>query len=957
MKTCFLLCGTLLLMILPLWGNMAFDAQVPLYDFANPELAIQSTICPNGNYAVLYLMSKMGLRSTYLQVFNPQNQALWDEPVCVYGKYLNSIKLVANQDNSISICSLKRNENYDLSYEIDTYDPQGNPVAELSGKTVYQRYGLSGGNICFLSDSEGGLHFSIQDGNYNYRYQYIDSAGNLSYPESGLNLGNGEGNYGLSMITTSDNGAVITYPNRNDSNNAVILLSKIDANHQLAWQSEYQSSEPDCYHLLTLDGPDNSFYTIASYQTNRIEANRIDYLGNTMWQEAWTPQSSPNRIFDSAVVTSLGNLVVHSWYRQSYDVPYSYYYDVVESSGITLISSETDHSANLLVADHYGGWYALDIGYNYTNTSNLVQHYDSTFVPESVPLDFAPDVYLPHYTAFISPDGENLQILYDWTHENQAEICTQLVDNQLNLAFPPSGFCLVSGESEVAFNVMAVTLANGSLFSMWGQGSSSYDAPHKIMYNIVTPRGQTVFANAQCFMENAQNILRFWLFPVSDGNVLICWTLASEDNYTTYAQLLIPGTGVLWGHEGRLLFSGAGEPQISYSNGSLYLARRVASEIRIHRFVEGLPVWDSNGVLAAVPNPDYLGNTLSWYQISGNRLFWSQQDNTVYPEMSFMNAFTEDGTLLFPTEGLPLATLSEDYLGISIAKIFPQETDLIVMLKYHYRVWEFDQGPNSTPSWHYYWTPGFSIVQPDGSIIQQAIFSSYDYEDIMCMMDGAYYCTSAGNAPIIKKYDLSGNCLWSVQYAIYSGIRSLLPLPDGSIMIISRLYDLYYQHKVYYALLSADGNIEYPPDALFAEGNCQAAYTSDFGAYLLMVQYPNEEISHGAGVQYFELSTWDNDDPHLSPQLLAVSQNHPNPFREQTALNLKMPDEAQLKLRVYNIRGQCVRTIYDQALGKGDHLLTWDGKDKAGQSCASGVYIFRAETPFGSKTVKALKLK
>ncbi len=74
--------------------------------------------------------------------------------------------------------------------------------------------------------------------------------------------------------------------------------------------------------------------------------------------------------------------------------------------------------------------------------------------------------------------------------------------------------------------------------------------------------------------------------------------------------------------------------------------------------------------------------------------------------------------------------------------------------------------------------------------------------------------------------------------------------------------------------------------------------------------------------------------------MLSLAQNHPNPFRENTSLSLKMPSESPLKLRVYNIRGQCIKTIHDQALAKGDHLLQWDGKDDSGRTCASGVFIF-----------------
>jgi len=543
MKALFLLCG--ILMLIPLGGSMAFDAQVALYDFNNPEFTSISAICPNGNMAVMHLMSEMGVRAAYLQVFNPQNQALWDEPIRLYNTYTNNIKMLANQDNSISICYLQRNENSSYRYTIDTYDAQGNLVTELSDITVYERYGLSSGTIYFLNDQQGGFHFGICDGQYYYRYQHIDSAGNLAHPLSGLNLGYSDLDYRFVMTATADNGAVICYPHLDDSFQDRILLTKIDGDHQIAWQSDYQAADMFPNSLLLLDGIDDAFYTVARLSQNGVAASKIDYLGNVMWPQEWTPESGQDRFLAAAVVTSLGNLVVHTGYMQGYSLPDYYYCEVVDPSGITLHSSEIDHPANRLVADNYGGWFALDFDDSSANPSNLVQHYDSSYVPGPGPVYFALDLYLQHYAAFITPEGDDLRIIYDYRQGNQAEICTQLVDNQLNLIYPQSGFSLVSGVSDMTFNVMAITMPNGALFTMWRQGNNSYLHPHKIMYNVVTPRGQTLFSTAQCFMEEAQYIRWFSLFPVDDGQVLICWVQGSGDNTSSYAQLLKPGTGAL----------------------------------------------------------------------------------------------------------------------------------------------------------------------------------------------------------------------------------------------------------------------------------------------------------------------------------------------------------------------------------------------------------------------------
>ena len=117
------------------------------------------------------------------------------------------------------------------------------------------------------------------------------------------------------------------------------------------------------------------------------------------------------------------------------------------------------------------------------------------------------------------------------------------------------------------------------------------------------------------------------------------------------------------------------------------------------------------------------------------------------------------------------------------------------------------------------------------------------------------------------------------------------------------------------------------------------------------------QFSDYGGVQYYEVNTWANDDPHASPALLSLSQNFPNPFTDQTRICLKLDESAPATLKVYNVRGQIVKTLCDGALPKGDSYLDWDGKDEKGKACASGVYILKARANKKSKTIKMLKLQ
>ncbi|UCE24342.1 MAG: T9SS type A sorting domain-containing protein, partial [Candidatus Zixiibacteriota bacterium] len=78
----------------------------------------------------------------------------------------------------------------------------------------------------------------------------------------------------------------------------------------------------------------------------------------------------------------------------------------------------------------------------------------------------------------------------------------------------------------------------------------------------------------------------------------------------------------------------------------------------------------------------------------------------------------------------------------------------------------------------------------------------------------------------------------------------------------------------------------------------------------------------------------------------------PNPFNPTANISFSLPSAAQVKLEVYNIKGQRVSTVVDQYLSAGDHVYSWDGS-----RFASGVYLYRLQAGEIQRTDKMLLLK
>jgi len=80
------------------------------------------------------------------------------------------------------------------------------------------------------------------------------------------------------------------------------------------------------------------------------------------------------------------------------------------------------------------------------------------------------------------------------------------------------------------------------------------------------------------------------------------------------------------------------------------------------------------------------------------------------------------------------------------------------------------------------------------------------------------------------------------------------------------------------------------------------------------------------------------------PKEYKLYQNYPNPFNPTTHIEYQLPEEAMVTLKVYNIKGQEVKTLVDEHKEAGYHAVTWNGLDNNGTSATSGIYYYRLVT-------------
>jgi hypothetical protein len=84
--------------------------------------------------------------------------------------------------------------------------------------------------------------------------------------------------------------------------------------------------------------------------------------------------------------------------------------------------------------------------------------------------------------------------------------------------------------------------------------------------------------------------------------------------------------------------------------------------------------------------------------------------------------------------------------------------------------------------------------------------------------------------------------------------------------------------------------------------------------------------------------------PEEMPRQFTLHQNYPNPFNPETTIEYDLPQAGQVRLTIYNLLGQRVRTLVNNWQPAGPHHVSWAGTGESGVKSVSGVYIYELKS-------------
>jgi len=99
------------------------------------------------------------------------------------------------------------------------------------------------------------------------------------------------------------------------------------------------------------------------------------------------------------------------------------------------------------------------------------------------------------------------------------------------------------------------------------------------------------------------------------------------------------------------------------------------------------------------------------------------------------------------------------------------------------------------------------------------------------------------------------------------------------------------------------------------------------------------------------------NDTILFPVETYLKGNYPNPFNPTTTILYDIAREGKVKIEIFNVKGQRVKSLVDGVREAGSHIVVWDGHDDIGQVMSSGIYFYRMTTDEYRNVRKMLLLK
>lgn len=202
-----------------------------------------------------------------------------------------------------------------------------------------------------------------------------------------------------------------------------------------------------------------------------------------------------------------------------------------------------------------------------------------------------------------------------------------------------------------------------------------------------------------------------------------------------------------------------------------------------------------------------------------------------------------------------------------------------------------------------------------------------------------------GGSPVGAKLKESGTAHWTCPNTLSTNETGFTALPHG-----------YLDNRPVFGGLGTD--LLFWTASEFSSGS-SAAWGRDMTCNLASIGRNGFAKDYGGAIRCVQdapAGVEGNDGTGL-PERFRVVQNYPNPFNPSTTIEYTIPSRSRVLIEIFNVLGQKVRTLVNENKSAGSYRVEWGGADDAGNTVASGIYLYRFRAGDNVQVRKMLLVK
>ena len=600
----------------------------------------------------------------------------------------------------------------------------------------------------------------------------------------------------------------------------------------------------------------------------------------------------------------------------------------------------------------------------------------------------------------IAPDGTGGAFIV-WQDETDGyRIVAQRIDDHGHLLWPETGV-IVCDESMEQYDPLICSDGAGGAIIAWGDNRNKAAQDEWDIYGQRLD-GSGAAQWTQGGVEICTAAGSQWLADLTDdgqGGAIIAWEdWSSGTQSDLYLQRIGPDGLRLWGGGGVLVSTIAGSQELpsllAFDGGAIVAYQELCDgcagwEIYAQRVgSDGMLLWTAGGVPVCTASQGQYDPEISSDGTGGAVIVWDDYRRGDYRNDIYAQRIDGSGTALWMADGVTVCAAPEnqeypvlvpdgtggaiftwgDWRGLSTSgeDIYAQRIDGTGA-----RQWQLDGVPVCTAA-NYQWNPLIVTDGAGGAIIvwsdwRTGVASNYDI--------------------YAQRVDHSGTMLWDTDGVPVSSAEGAQQdaalIVDGAGGVIIAWEDArWLDYDIYALRVAGDGM---PVSTLLAE------YRLDFDGEAVRIEWTLsepvggrsfvitratagsadfQELDGAVSVREEQLCSYDDETcapgteyiyrvelvdgaersllfeagpVGVPAMMLALHQNHPNPFNPSTTISYYLPERSRVRLAVYDVLGRVVTVLVDGEEGSGPHSVHWNGLDSMGKTAPAGIYLYRLD--------------